>query len=842
MTKFISILIIAFLLLCVAPVWAACGTSYLDKLVTTGTAAAVGTSANPILGQGRFIPPAIAVVNCVGVSLSSVTDGGGAYKVKISEINMQTSALGTTEDGCTSDNVSMTSGSSGTEIIFPNLSCLLTPKKSYGIAVFKANGETDNNHYVSLLSKSADNGLAGFRMIWNTNGTLKSISPTADFGLKLYTAKPETKGLYTYVVADGKAIISATSCGSGNITIPDTLGGYPVTVIGSSVFTECDKITSITVPASVTKIETNGLETAIPITSAHFKGDAPSMYEDGILLLKEGAKIYYCSGAPGYTNPWHGYETAAETCKGSPYTASVSTTTTILVENGYSYTVTDNQSTITAHDCPTGALVIPDTLGGHPTVAIADNVFTGCTGLTSVTVPNSITSIGNTAFAGCTGLASVTLGSGVITISPYAFTGCTNLTSITFPDSVASIGNNAFLNCTNLYTTHFLGNAPTLSYGVFFNHKIGFTVYYITGATGFTLPTWNGYLSAVETTPRTSLVWDRTTVLTGLPNIVMEPTLIQPEKGRSQFFDNNTTIWKMWFHSLVDDNIYYAESLDGVAWQQLETAVIDNAACPFIIKDNTTYYMYVAKNGNTTLGLYTSSDGRNWTLAHKNMIPLGDNGTWNDTMIGNPGGAIVNGTLYLFLEVRGHISNSLRWRIGLFTSTDFYTFTPAVGNPIIVSPYDGDVGGPSAPYLIGGTWWIWTHGNPGTVDGNIEGDIYRYSASELTGPWTRNPTGISFPRATQDAGVGSSIGETDDPHILDVTGKTYLYYIDVNDGTAGGYAGADMLCNIKLAIADMPISVLVTTDEYDYSLFYLQFLQPESLWLSKKFTPGCKTR
>ena len=501
MKGFMGVVILAVLLLWAAPVQAGCGTSYLDNLVTKGFAAAVGTTANPILGQGGFSPPAIAVVNCVGVSLASVTNGGSAYRVKISEINMETRALGATEDGCTSDNVSITSGSSGAEIIFPNLSCYLTPTKSYGIAVFKANGETDNNHYISLLSKSADNGLAGFRMIWNTNGTLKSMSPSADFGLKLYTAKPVTKGLYTYVVANGKAIITATSCGRGNVTIPDTLGGYPVTVIGRAVFAACDKITSITVPASVTRIEMYGLETASPLTSAHFKGDAPSIYEDGILLLKEGAKVYYCNGAPGYTNPWNGYETTAETCKGSPYTTTISTTTTILVENGYSYTVTDNQSTITAHECPTGAFVIPDTIGIYPTVAIADNVFTGCTGLTSVTIPNSITSIGSTAFAGCTGLASVTLGAGVASIGNNAFLNCTSLTSVTIPASVTSIGISAFSDCTNLYNVHFLGNAPTMGTNVFANHKLGFVVYYITGATGFTIPTWGNYNhSSVSTT------------------------------------------------------------------------------------------------------------------------------------------------------------------------------------------------------------------------------------------------------------------------------------------------------------------------------------------------------
>ena len=58
---------------------------------------------------------------------------------------------------------------------------------------------------------------------------------------------------------------------------------------------------------------------------------------------------------------------------------------------------------------------------------------------------------------------------------------------------------------------------------------------------------------------------------------------------------------------------------------------------------------------------------------------------------------------------------------------------------------------------------------------------------------------------------------------MEVNGKTYMYYININDGTTGGYAGADFLSNIKLAIADMPISHLVQTDEYDNCTSHLYY-------------------
>ena len=82
--------------------------------------------------------------------------------------------------------------------------------------------------------------------------------------------------------------------------------------------------------------------------------------------------------------------------------------------------------------------------------SIGGGAFSDCTGLTSVNIPNSVTSIGGNAFSGCTGLTSVNIPNSVTSIGGGAFSGCTGLTSVNIPNSVTSIGDAAFYKCSNL--------------------------------------------------------------------------------------------------------------------------------------------------------------------------------------------------------------------------------------------------------------------------------------------------------------------------------------------------------------------------------------------------------
>jgi len=70
--------------------------------------------------------------------------------------------------------------------------------------------------------------------------------------------------------------------------------------------------------------------------------------------------------------------------------------------------------------------------------------------VTSINLPDSVTSIGNEAFVECTGLTSITIPPSVTLVDENAFGGCTGLTEVILPDSVTSIGNDVFAGCTNI--------------------------------------------------------------------------------------------------------------------------------------------------------------------------------------------------------------------------------------------------------------------------------------------------------------------------------------------------------------------------------------------------------
>ncbi len=111
--------------------------------------------------------------------------------------------------------------------------------------------------------------------------------------------------------------------------------------------------------------------------------------------------------------------------------------------------------------------------------SILDAAFSGCSGLTSVTIPNSVTSIGLGAFGDCIGLTSVIIPNSVTSIGSSAFSGCSGLISVTIPNSVKSIGDNTFYGCSGLTSVTIPNSVTSIGYCAF---------WYCTGLTSVTIP------------------------------------------------------------------------------------------------------------------------------------------------------------------------------------------------------------------------------------------------------------------------------------------------------------------------------------------------------------------
>ena len=92
--------------------------------------------------------------------------------------------------------------------------------------------------------------------------------------------------------------------------------------------------------------------------------------------------------------------------------------------------------------------------------------FYGCTGLTEIVLPSSLTTIDEKAF-GATGLTSIAIPSGVTTIAESAFTGCENLSKVTLPSGVESIGDSAFSGCTALTSVNIPATVATVGMSAF---------------------------------------------------------------------------------------------------------------------------------------------------------------------------------------------------------------------------------------------------------------------------------------------------------------------------------------------------------------------------------------
>jgi hypothetical protein len=295
------------------------------------------------------------------------------------------------------------------------------------------------------------------------------------------------------------------------------------------------------------------------------------------------------------------------------------------------------------------------------------------------------------------------------------------------------------------------------------------------------------------------------------PDLVADASNIQEPcvlyEGSPQVITDATgSVYKMLFTAGGStQNIMYAESVDGNDWVRRSTICIANHARTSLLKVGSTYYCYcVPTSGFGQVDVYTSTDMINWTLAAAAIITKGSAGTWNGSSVANMA-LYYDGTTYHML-LSGTNGGTAPFTTGYYHSTSPTSgWTAYASNPVL-GVMNGNAMQASYLTKVGSTYYCWAFGN--SVNNFLPSDIYTYESTNLT-TWTAHNSGNpTFPRSQSDEGVGRSAGQVANPFLVEVSGKTHMFYEAGGDGSGSG-AGA----HIKHAIANLTIANLALTTE-----------------------------
>ena len=239
------------------------------------------------------------------------------------------------------------------------------------------------------------------------------------------------------------------------VILPSTINSWHVTKIGEDAFQDNTTITSVTIPANVTEIGSNAFAGCTNLTRVNYEGDWSNLtIQSGNPAVQDAAneQLFNFEFTPDNT----AVIVTNYKCKGTAADVTIPS-----CYKGKPVTAINNAA---FPNSAVTSVTIPDSI-----TSIPDAAFVNCSQLTNISIPNSVTYIGFSAFSSCTSLKSITLPSSLSSISKALFSGCSQLTTIHIPVSVTSIENDAFADCSQLTTIHIPVSVTSIGYRAFYN-------------------------------------------------------------------------------------------------------------------------------------------------------------------------------------------------------------------------------------------------------------------------------------------------------------------------------------------------------------------------------------